>query len=165
MAQSGVISRGEALSSAFPGSDFQLQRLYLTDAQIKQIESLIDDDLPSKLYVRFIATSNGKEVGRVYADTHIVRSKRETLLISLRQNSTLVRIDVTAFTEPMEYLPPERWLKQYHGKRKDDEDIDLGRAVRPLLGATLTANAVNEAVKRIQAMDLVLSEKSSGETF
>ena len=68
------------------------------------------------------------------------------------------RIDVTAFLEPAEYLASERWRKQYEGKSAED-DVNLGQAIRPIMGATMTSRAVNAAVRRIQAMDAVLENR------
>ena len=153
--QSSLVSRGEALAAVFPGAEVEMERIFLTDEQAERIEELSREEVAGRLYVRFIATARGDVVGRSYADTHIVRTKRETLLISLEPDGGVRRIDVTAFIEPPEYQPAERWLRQYEGMRAGD-DVNLGRAIRPILGATLTSRAVNSAVRRIQAMDAVL---------
>jgi hypothetical protein len=84
-----------------------------------------------------------------------VRTKNETLLVSLDPAGRVRRIDVTAFLEPSEYLPPEAWLRQY-GDRPLSDDLALNRAIRPIAGATLTARAVNAAVRRILAIDAEL---------
>jgi hypothetical protein len=62
---------------------------------------------------------------------------------------------VTAFLEPPDYLASERWLRQYARRRLDD-DLALQRAIRPIAGATLTANATNAAVRRVLAIDRIL---------
>ena len=49
----------------------------------------------------------------------------------------------------------ERWLRQYARRRLDD-DLALQRAIRPIAGATLTANATNAAVRRVLAIDRIL---------
>lgn len=159
--QSSTVSREEALAAVFPGAQVATERIFLTDGQAERIAELSRVDVPGRLYVRFTATSRGEVVGRAYADTHIVRTKRETLLISLEPDGRVRRIDVTAFIEPPEYQAAERWLQQYDGMRAGD-DVNLGRAIRPILGATLTSRAVNAAVRRIQAMDAVLEGRGPG---
>ncbi len=57
-AQFGVISREEALASAFPGAEVTSERIFLTDAQVDQIEELSRADVDSKLYARYIARQN-----------------------------------------------------------------------------------------------------------
>jgi hypothetical protein len=90
-------------------------------------------------------------------DTHTVRTKRESLLVSLDAGSTVMRVDVTAFLEPGEYLPRDAWLRQYDDRPLSD-DLAVNRAIRPIAGATLTAQAVNGAVRRVLAIDAVLRE-------
>jgi Na+-translocating ferredoxin:NAD+ oxidoreductase RnfG subunit len=47
-------------------------------------------------------------------------------------------------------------MRQFHGKPLD-EDLAIQRAIRPIAGATLTAHAVSEAVRRVMAIDQVLT--------
>ena len=93
-------------------------------------------------------------------DTHTVRTKRESLLISLDAQGRVIRIDVTAFLEPTEFLAPEPWLDQYRGHVLED-NLEIDRAIRPIAGATLTARAANGAVRRVLAIDEVL--RSAGD--
>ena len=158
-AQSGVVSREEALSEVFPGAAIDADRVYLTDAQADRIADLARGDLVTKIIARYVATEGGAVVGRAYVDTHVVRTKRASLLISLEADGRVRRIDVTAFLEPQEYIPSERWRNQYLEKPLDD-DLAIQRAIRPIAGATLTTRSVNEAVRRILALDRVLQAGS-----
>ena len=154
-AQSGLVQREEALAAVFPGAAIDADRVYLTSAQADRIAELSRDDVPTKIYARYVARRDGVVVGRAYVDTHVVRTKRESLLISLDAGGRVRRIDVTAFLEPPEYLAPERWTRQYHEHRLSD-DLAIMRAIRPIAGATLTTRAVNAAVRRVLALDQVL---------
>ena len=154
-AQSGLITREEALAAVYPGAAVEAERVFLTAAQTKRAGELAGTEMPSALVARYIASRDGQVVGRAYVDTHVVRTKRESLLISLDPNGLVRRIDVTAFLEPREYLAPERWLRQYDTRPLDDE-LALQRAIRPIAGATLTATATNAAVRRALAIDRVL---------
>ena len=154
-AQGGLITRDEALAAVFPGAVVEAERVFLTVDQTDRAAALAAGEAPSALVARYIARRNGQVVGRAYVDTHVVRSKRESLLISLDARGRVRRIDVTAFLEPTEYRPPERWLQQYDQKLLDEE-LTLQRAIRPIAGATLTANAANAAVRRVLAIDQIL---------
>src|SRR5688572_9023964 len=112
------------------------------------------------LAARYIAAQNDEVVGRAYVDTHTVRTKKETLLVSLDAAGRVKRVDVTAFLEPGEYRAPDAWLRQY-GNRPLDEELGLHRAIRPIAGATLTARAINSAVRRALAIDAVLATAGS----
>jgi hypothetical protein len=155
------ITREEALAAVYRGATVRAEQVFLTPAHQKRAAALAGVDVSSPLVVRYVATRDGHVVGRAYVDTHVVRTKKETLLVSLDDRRRVLRVDVTAFLEPSEYKPPEPWLRQYRG-RALDEDLSVNRAIRPIAGATLTARAANAAVRRALALDEVLA--ATGET-
>jgi hypothetical protein len=150
-----TLTRDEALASSFPGAEIGAERVFLTAEQSERAAALAGGELPSALVARYVARRDGAVVGRAYVDTHVVRTKRESLLISVDPEGRVRRIDATAFLEPPEYLAPGPWLDQYGGRPLDD-DLALQRAIRPIAGATLTARSVNAAVRRVLAIDAVL---------
>ena len=160
-AQSGVISREEALAAVFPGATIDADRIFLTDGQVERVAALSHTEVRSKIYARYVAERGGVVVGRAYVDTHIVRTKRESLLVSLEADGRVRRIDVTAFLEPPEYVPSEPWRRQYYDQPLSD-DLAVQRAIRPIAGATLTTGAVNAAVRRVLALDRVLEAAAAG---
>jgi hypothetical protein len=153
--EGGQITREEALAAVFPDAAFAVERVFLTQPQMARIGELAGVEVESGLVARYIATRDGQTAGRAYVDTHVVRTKRESLLISLEADGRVKRIDVTAFLEPTEYRAHERWLQQYDQRGLTD-DLAVQRAIRPMAGATLTAGATNAAVRRVLAIDQVL---------
>ena len=156
-AQGGRITRDEALAAVFPGAVVEAERVFLTEQQMAEIAEIAGVEIESGLVARYVATRGNTVMGRAYVDTHVVRTKRESLLISLEADGSVRRVDVTAFLEPPDYLASERWLRQY-SQRQLDDDLALQRAIRPIAGATLTANAANAAVRRVLAIDKVLEQ-------
>ena len=156
--QPGVVSREEALGAVFADAIITADRVYLTAEQAERIGDLARDDLRTRIYARYVARRDGVVVGRAYVDTHVVRTKRESLLVSLEADGSVRRIDVTAFLEPPEYLAPDRWRRQYYEMPLGD-DVAIHRAIRPIAGATLTTHAVNAAVRRVLALDQVLEAR------
>jgi len=152
------VTREEALASAYPGAAIVEEQLFLTPDQQERAGRAAGSPVQSALAARYIATRAGAVVGRAYVDTHTVRTKRESLLVSLDADGRVIRVDVTAFLEPAEYLPRDVWLRQYDDRPLSD-DLALNRAIRPIAGATLTARAVNAAVRRALAIDAVLRER------
>jgi hypothetical protein len=150
------ISRDEALAAVYPGATVRAEQVFLTPSQQKQVLTRGGVDVPSALVARYVATRDGQETGRAYIDTHTVRTKRESLLVSLDSEGRVLRVDVTAFLEPAEYRAPDVWLRQYRQHVLDDE-LEINRAIRPLAGATLTARAANDAVRRVLAIDELLT--------
>jgi hypothetical protein len=65
------------------------------------------------------------------------------------------RVDVIAFLEPPEFQAPAAFLGQFASRRLEG-DLQLNRAIRPIAGATLTANAVTDAIRRVLAIDAAL---------
>ena len=154
-AQPGLVTREEALAAAYPRADIVSERIFLTQEQVDEISALSGEDLGSKLHARYVATRNDTVVGRAYVQTHMVRTKRQSLLIALEPDGSVRRIDVTAFLEPRKYMASEAWRAQYGG-RPFGEALSLRRDIRPIAGATLTARAINAAVRRVLVMDAVL---------
>jgi hypothetical protein len=149
------LSRDEALRAIYPGAEIRAEQVFLTRAQVAQVASRAGTEPASALVARYRAARNGSEVGRAYVDTHIIRSKRESLLVALDAQGRVMRVDVTAFLEPAEYRAPDPWLAQYRGRVLDDE-VNINRSIRPIAGATLTARAANNAVRRVLAIDELL---------
>lgn len=156
-----LITREEALALAFPGASFQSETVFLTRPQREEAARLAGVEIPSALIARYLAFKEDQEVGRAYVDTHRVRTKKESLLICLDAGGSVRRIEVTAFLEPPEYQAPPAWYAQYQGKGLSD-DLNLQRGIRPVAGATLTALATNQAVRRVLAIDQILRSSQTG---
>ena len=151
------ISREAALEGLFPGAEFAAERVFLTEAQRSRAEELSRVDVDSLLIARYVISRDGEEVGRAYIDTHVVRTKDESLLVVLNPDGTVRRVEVTAFLEPPEYMGSEAWYAQYQPHGLTDE-LNLQRAIRPIAGASLTGRATTRAVRRVLAIDQALNE-------
>ena len=150
------ITREEALAAVYQGADVRAEQVFLTPVQVKQAGERAGTAVHSALVARYIASRDGRTIGRAYVDTHVVRTKNESLLISLDAVGRVLRIDVTAFLEPPEYRASEPWLRQYRGRGLTN-DLAVNRAIRPIAGATLTGRAANDAVRRVLAIDQILT--------
>ena len=91
----GQITREQALASVYPDAIVRTEQVFLTPSQRKQV--LIrggTDVLPSPV-ARYVATKDGKVIGRAYVDTRVAGSRQESLLIALDATGQVLRIDVT----------------------------------------------------------------------
>lgn len=158
MALSLILTEKEALERAFPGATFERKVLYLTEAQVAEVEKEARSKLPSALVTTITARSRGAIAGRAYLDTHTVRTMPETILTAIAPDGTLRAVLVLQFAEPPDYLPRDRWLSTFDGKSLD-EDLWPGRGVRRVTGATLTVQALTEAVRRCLALDAVIHQE------
>lgn len=151
VAATTLISVEEAMALAFPSATVVRETLFLTAAQRSEAEAAAGSELGGAMVTRFTAASGGQVAGYGYLDTHRVRTLPETLLVMLDADGRVRRVEVVAFREPLDYLPPDGWYRQFDGEALSDE-LALKRAIRPITGATLTARSTTEAVRRALAV-------------
>ena len=153
-----LITVEEALEQAFPGANTERETIFLTEEQRQTVAERSGADVSSALATRYAAhDADGAVLGWAYLDTHRVRTLPETLMIVVDAGGSVRRVEVVTFREPLEYMPRDAWYGQYEGETLDD-DLALKRDIRPVTGATLTARATTEAVRRILALHAVVSE-------
>ena len=147
-----LVTVEEAVKMAFPAAVTERQTLFLSDSQREHAGREIGASVSSSIVTRFEARADdGSVIGWAYLDTHRVRTLPETLLIVVDGSGSVQRVEVVTFREPLEYMPKQGWYEQYRGKELDD-NLALKRDIRPVTGATLTASATTEAVRRVLAI-------------
>lgn len=155
-----LLTVDEALRLAFPGTTVERQSRFLSDVEMARAEALAGTPPVSALVTRFVVRRDGEVVGFAYLDTHRVRTLPESLLVLLRADGTVRRVEVLSFSEPEEYLPRSGWYGQFHGRELNHE-LELKRGIHPVTGATLTARATTEAVRRVLAEHAVLERRAA----
>lgn len=157
-----LITVDEALNLAFPGGIIERETVFLTEEQRQTVEKKGGSEVSSSIVTRYVAMGDGAVLlGWAYLDTHRVRTLPETLMIVLDPDGTVRRVEVVTFREPLEYMPRESWYEQYHGQVLND-DLALKRDIRPVTGATLTARATTEAVRRVLAFHEIITGSGAG---
>ena len=160
-AGSSLPSREEILRSVYPDTTHSAERIFLTEAEAIKVKELTGKELPSPLIALYRVRRAETVVGRAYVDTHVIRTKRESLLVCLDTEGRVKRIEATAFLEPPEYNLSERWYEQYERKSLES-DLRLGQSIRAVAGATLTSRAAADAIRRVLAIDHVVAERTQG---
>ncbi len=156
------LAKDEALALAFPGNDRIEERVViLTDEQKAAIEKRAHAPLESQLWTLYVGWKDGAVQGYAVIDSHNVRTLPETFMVVVEPNGTLRRVEVLAFHEPPEYLPTERWIEQFPGKKLDD-DLKLGAGIQGITGATLSAQAMTAGVRRALAIIAVVVPDAAG---
>jgi Na+-translocating ferredoxin:NAD+ oxidoreductase RnfG subunit len=149
------LSVNEALKLAFPDCQVERKTAYLTAEQVRRVRELSGVEVPSALVNYHVARRNGQPAGTAYFDTHRVRTLPETLMVVVDPRGRVARIEVITFREPEEYLPRGIWYEQFRGRGLDRE-LRLKQKIHPVTGATLTARATTDAVRRVLAMHQVI---------
>lgn len=153
----------EALELAFPGCAFERETVFLTESQVQEAHRLAGIEIRSALVHPYVASCAESEGGRAYFDTHTVRTQEETVMVAVAPDGKILRIEILTFREPPEYIPRAIWYEQFLGRNLTPE-LRLKREIRGVTGATLTARATTDAVRRVLAVHQVLTEPERGES-
>ena len=149
-------SRSEALEDAFPGADRVEKRTFiLTSSQAREVEELARCELDTKLITLYTGWQGDRLLGYAHIDVHTVRTQPEALMVVLTAEGIVGSLRVVAFHEPLDYLPTKRWYRQFEG-RSEIGELRLGRDVHGVIGATVSARAATQSVRRMLAYHAVL---------
>jgi transcriptional regulator of nitric oxide reductase len=153
-------SRAEALKLAFPEADrIDDEAILLGDEQASEIERLARSQLESRLVRLYTGYRGGELLGYAFIDVHNVRTLPEAFLVVLTPQGEISALRVLAFHEPLEYMPSARWYQQFEQKNLATP-LRLGSDVHGIVGATLSARATTEGVRRALALyQVVVSRK------
>lgn len=152
------LTKDEALELAFPDADTVDKKVFfLTDDQVKEIESLSRTKVDSKIFVSFIGKKREKVLGYAVIDTHTVRTMSETVMVVINQDGTVRQVEILAFFEPPDYMPGEKWLELFQDK-KLSTSLRLGGDIPRITGATITSNTIVKVVRRILATFQVVTK-------
>lgn len=128
----------------FPDAErIEAHDVVLTDEMVSRIERLARARVRERLVTFYAVRRAGAVEGYAVIQSHVVRTKRETLAIAFEPDGRIRRISVLAFLEPEEYRPSERWLSQLRGKGAGDR-LAVGEDVPNITGATLSARGIAE---------------------
>jgi len=136
----------QILQGQFPGSRVQRKTLYLSKETQLRLGKELGEEV-SRVQTFYVASGSGGVLGYGIFDTHVVRTKQETLFIVMDKQGIIKHVEVAAFLEPRDYLAPARWLALFRGKSHADNLDQPG-----ITGATLTVKAVKNAVRRTLAL-------------
>ncbi len=149
-------TRPEALHLAFPEAErVENETFILGNEQVQKVQEIARTKLDSKLATFYMGIKEDKVVGYAFIDNHIVRTLPEAFLVVLSPEGVVQKLHVLAFYEPLEYLPSERWLKQFDQKHIET-DMRLGWNIHGIVGSTLTARAITKGVRKALALYQVL---------
>jgi Na+-translocating ferredoxin:NAD+ oxidoreductase RnfG subunit len=154
-----IHSRAEALTLAFPEADrVEPQAFSLTDDQQQQTARLSTSPVETKRGNFYIGYKAEQILGYAFLDTRTVRTLPGTFLVVLSPTGSVQKVLVLAFHEPEDYLPPERWTQQFEEKTLGP-DVQLHKGIHGIAGATLSSQAVTNAVRFSLALFHILLQE------
>lgn len=144
-------SQKQALAEAFPDADrFERRTFVLTREQSEAIEKQAGLPAEARVVVLHVAHRGDRVLGYAEIAVHKVRTQPEAMLVVLGVDGSIRSVRIIAFHEPLDYLPTDRWYAQFVGKKRGD-GLTLGRDIHGVVGATLSAQAAADAVRRVLA--------------
>ncbi len=152
------MKRDEALSAAFPeASEIKKNEIFLSSEESREIESVSNSKNDSKLYIIYEARSGNETVGYAIIDTHTLRTKTETVMFVINPDGSLRQAEILAFFEPPDYQAGNNWIELFEGKSAGD-GMKMGKDIPNITGATITANSLSQAIRRILAVFRLASD-------
>jgi hypothetical protein len=154
-AEAPPAGKPDPLRTIFPDADrFEAADVILTDEMARRLDDLARSRIPERMVTFYTARRASEVLGYGVLQSHVVRTKRETLLVAFEPDGRIRRIVVLSFLEPPEYKPSERWLGQFAGKAATDR-LAVGDDLAPISGSTLSARGVAEQARwLLQALRL-----------
>ena len=157
---SALLTVEEALELCFPDCTVRRGTVFLEEDEVERIEDLAGvKDIRAIAHPYEAFDEDGKLVGTAWFDSRKVRSKKQTLMVAADPKGRILRVEVLAFLEPRQYLPPARWFGQLVGKELGPA-LSLDGEVRNLAGATLSARASVRSARLALALQRVLGERA-----
>ncbi|HJY83225.1 MAG TPA: FMN-binding protein [Candidatus Binatia bacterium] len=152
-------SREEALTLAFPEAERVETRTFtLTAEQAKRVETLATTPWEAKPVTVYIGHKGEQVLGYAFLDSRTVRTLPATFLVVLSPAGVVQHVRILTFHEPEEYLPLDRWLRQFE-QQPLSPDLQLHKNIHGIAGATLSSQAVTNAVRQALALFQLLFQE------
>lgn len=140
--------KNEALKLAFPGAErVERKTLFLNEDQIREIQQTSKTKVDSKMVVYYTGKLQEKVLGYAFFETNTVRTMPATVMVVLTPTGSVKFVEVLAFYEPPDYIPPKNWLGLFNNKTIED-NIHVKKGIPNISGASLTANSIAVSVRR-----------------
>ena len=160
-----LLTQEQALRLAFPApAGIERRTAFLSEEELAEVNRLSDPAGKTERAVvsYYVGNAGNRPLGAAYFDAHRVRTLQEVLMVVVDPEGLVSRIEVLGFAEPPEYMAPDGWLELFRGR-------GLGKATSPRggipisTGATLTAHATSDAVRRSLALHQVIRPFAAAE--
>jgi hypothetical protein len=153
------MGKNKALKVAFPEADrMESETVSLTDEQRKILEQTAKATFGERTYTYHTGFRGNTLLRYAFIDTHVVKSKYETVLVVVSLGGEIEYIHILAFYEPPEYMPPASWLGQLIGKSLNDP-IQIHVDVDTITGATVSTDSVAALSRKVLAFHKIFLQK------
>lgn len=155
-----LLTRDAALRNVFQSANIERQTAYLTEDQAALIEKLAGSRFESRVVSYYVGKAADKVLGFAFFDTHRIRDGKETIMVVVSPDGKVRHVEVLAFTESGDFLPPRSWLDKL--KEKSLAEIRWSRENLPnVTGLMLSTQALTDAARQLVAAFEVLVPRAS----
>lgn len=145
------MDKEEALKTAFPDATrVDHKTVFFTDEERDNLRKLAKATWGERLYTYYMGYQGDTLMGFAVIDTHVVRTKTETVLVVMSPDGKIEKIQLLAFYEPTEYMAHPGWIQKLVGKTIADP-IQLRRDVDTITGATISSDAITTMTRKVLA--------------
>lgn len=125
------------------GENYERKTIFLTDEQVNSIQQQAKAKVESKIVTYYCSKK-----GFAFFETRTIRTMPATFIVVVQADGSIDAVEMLAFYEPEDYLPTKKWMSTFEKKTIDD-NLWLKRGVYNISGATLSAQAIAESVRKI----------------
>lgn len=137
----------EVLDLYYPNHEIKKKILFLTADTINSLEQVSRSKFKNKIYTYYEVYKNNKRVNTCIIDTHILRSRTQTIFIVFDNKGKISSAEILAFYEPDEYIMSKKWLNQFGGKNLKNKLTPLKDIIK-VSGATISSYETTKAMRR-----------------
>ena len=142
------LTKDDALKLYFPDAQIERKTEYLSPEQKTAVKQKAHAPMEARVVTYYVARKNNVVIGYAFFETVTVRTKDATYMVAVNPDATVRGVEILAFYEPPDYKPIPKWFGQFYKKGLDD-DLNLRSGIRNIAGATLSAQALSDGVRRI----------------
>ena len=146
-------AQDEAVARAFPdAAEVERKNLVITADKAAALSQRYKATVHPGIVTYFKGYRDDKTLlGYAFIDSGVIRTHNGVFMVVMLPDGTLKDVFVLAFNEPLEYMPTEKWLELFRGKSLSEIPV-IGKNVPPIMGSTLTVNAISTSVRRVQGI-------------
>ena len=137
----------EALNLYFPNEEIKKGKIFLNTKRLASLEKASNSKFDDKIYTYYEAYNGRKRVNTVFVDTHILRTRTETIFVVFDNKGKIQSVEVIAFYEPEEYIMTKKWLAQFRGKNLRQE-LKPKKDIIMVSVATISSYETSKAIRR-----------------
>ncbi|MDQ7055095.1 MAG: FMN-binding protein [Persephonella sp.] len=142
-----LIKPEEAIKELFPQHSYTKKSFLLGKKEKALIEKQFKTKIRSSLFTVYIIKKDSSITAYSLLHSHRVRTKKETVLITMNKECQVLDLEIIAFYEPPEYIPPEKWLNLF--KNASPEKLPfVKRNIPNITGATLSSRVITDSVRQ-----------------